>query len=197
MLAVGTPGEPAALAILARQHHSAASRLMTNENWTAEDEARYLLIEGRRWRKTDPAIPPSLESELVKELMAARRAVGAAKKAQDSDDERQARARVQDAKLALGERGRAWWLPREIDAARARLAAAMRSLLRKRDAGKTICPSDAARIAGGEDWRELMPAAREVALELMDAGWLDITQKGKAVQPPFSGPIRLRRTSDD
>ncbi|WP_369880596.1 hypothetical protein [Erythrobacter sp. KY5] len=41
--------------------------------------------------------------------MDARRAVGAAKRAGDSDAEKAARAKVHEAKLALGERGPVWW----------------------------------------------------------------------------------------
>lgn len=64
----------------------------------------FLEIEGRRWRRSDPRIPPSLRQSLVNELMAARRAVAAAG---DETQRRGARARVNDAKMALGERGRA------------------------------------------------------------------------------------------
>ena len=41
--------------------------------------------------------------------MDARRAVGAAKRADDPASEKQARAAVHAAKLALGERGPVWW----------------------------------------------------------------------------------------
>lgn len=43
------------------------------------------------------------------ELMSARRAVGAALKADDAAAEQAARARVQRTKVALGERGTPWW----------------------------------------------------------------------------------------
>lgn len=129
--------------------------------------------------------------------MAARRAVRSALEAGDEVALSRARSRVQDAKVALGERGRAWWLPRDEEAVRNRLAAAMRALLRKRAPGKTICPSEAARIAGGSDWRSLMPATREVALQLQRSGWLDITQGGKCVEPPARGAMRLRRRENN
>ncbi|MGC4938138.1 hypothetical protein [Kribbella sp. DT2] len=61
------------------------------------EDGRYLIVSGRRWRAADPAIPESLRRELVSELMAARRLV--------RDDPEVARPRVQDAKVALGERG--------------------------------------------------------------------------------------------
>ena len=72
-------------------------------------DGRYVVIDGRRWRATDPAIPEARRKELVSELMSARRAVGAAKKAGDAAAEREARDRVHAAKVALGERGEPWW----------------------------------------------------------------------------------------
>ena len=46
---------------------------------------------------------------LVKALMQARRAVGLALKSGDSHALKAARAQVNDAKIALGERGPVWW----------------------------------------------------------------------------------------
>ncbi len=72
-------------------------------------DGRYVVIDGRRWRATDPEIPDEVASVLRHELMAARRAVGAALRADDGDAEEAARARVHRAKTALGERGTPWW----------------------------------------------------------------------------------------
>lgn len=72
-------------------------------------DGHHVVIDGRRWRATDPSVPAERRHELVNELMAARRAVGAAKRAGDSEAERSARARVHTAKVALGERGPKWW----------------------------------------------------------------------------------------
>ena len=72
-------------------------------------DGRYVVIDGRRWRATDPDLPEDVATRLRSELMSARRAVGAALKAQDVEAERQARARVHRAKTALGERGTPWW----------------------------------------------------------------------------------------
>lgn len=154
---------------------------------------RYIEADGRRWRRADPAIPESLKTELVSELMAARRAVREARGDVDEAALAVARARVHDAKIALGERGHPWWEPPHEDALRERLAAAIRTLLRKRDVGKTICPSDAARVAGGGSWREIMPLSRDVAWQLADGGWLEVVSRGKPVDPPVSGPVRLRK----
>ena len=72
-------------------------------------DGRYLVIRGRRWRATDPDLPPDVSELLRRELMSARRAVGAALRAGDPRAEREARDRVQQAKVALGERGTPWW----------------------------------------------------------------------------------------
>jgi len=72
-------------------------------------DGRYVIIDGRKWRATDPSIPEERRKELVAELMSARRAVGAAKRAGDREAERSARGRVHEAKVALGERGEPWW----------------------------------------------------------------------------------------
>jgi hypothetical protein len=66
-----------------------------------------VVISGRRWRATDPAIPEEVAAVLRKVLMAARRDVGSALRA--GQDPAPARARVQAAKVALGERGTPWW----------------------------------------------------------------------------------------
>lgn len=73
------------------------------------EDGHYVVIDGRRWRATDPSLPEERRQELVDELMSARRAVGAAKKAGDADAEKAARARVHAAKVGLGERGPKWW----------------------------------------------------------------------------------------
>lgn len=72
-------------------------------------EDHFVVIKGRRWRATDPEIPEDRAAELRRELMAARRDVGAALRAQDEVAQKRARARVQRAKVALGERGTPWW----------------------------------------------------------------------------------------
>lgn len=72
-------------------------------------DGRYFVHEGLLWRVANPALEPAEHERLVKELMAARRAVGTAKRADDPEAEREARARVHAAKVALGERGAPWW----------------------------------------------------------------------------------------
>lgn len=76
----------------------------------------------------------------------------------------------------------------------ARLEATIVDLLSQRAPASTICPSDAARAVGGDDWRELMDAARSAAARLVAAGEVDITQGGDVVDLASArGPIRIRR----
>jgi hypothetical protein len=72
-------------------------------------DGRYIIVDGRRWRATNPNLPEEERKRLVSDLMKARRDVGAAKRKGDPDAEAEARARVQAAKVALGERGPKWW----------------------------------------------------------------------------------------
>ncbi|MGN6332378.1 MAG: DUF3253 domain-containing protein [Motilibacteraceae bacterium] len=77
-----------------------------------------------------------------------------------------------------------------------RLEESIRGLLAAPAATATICPSEAARAVGGEDWRELMEPARRAARRLVTAGEVEITQGGQVVDPSTAkGPIRIRRTS--
>ncbi len=161
----------------------------------ATDGGRYIVVDGRRWRASDPGIPEGLRAELVGELMAARRAV----RDHRGDDEAvaAARRRVQDAKVALGERGEPWWEEPSADGLDARLAAVMRTLLRRRDPSSTICPSDAARVVAGDRFRTVMDDARRVAADLRSRGVVVTTQKGDAVDPlEARGPIRIGRGAD-
>jgi hypothetical protein len=78
-------------------------------------DLRYIVVRGRLWRRADPDLPPQRREALVAELMAARRAVGAALRAQRAGSAgagaalTEARAAVDAAKTALGERGPVWW----------------------------------------------------------------------------------------
>ncbi|MEM7788997.1 MAG: hypothetical protein AAF594_14855 [Bacteroidota bacterium] len=72
-------------------------------------DGRYVVHGGRLWRCSDPALPEAERARLVRELMDARRAVGAATRNDDPEAERETRARVHNAKVAPGERGPTWW----------------------------------------------------------------------------------------
>lgn len=148
-------------------------------------DGHHFVIDGRRWRATDPSIPDSFRQELVDELMAARRAV--------KSDEADARARVQDAKTALGERGKPWWEERAGADFDARIAATIRTLTRKRG-DSSICPSDVARAVGGESWRAHMDDVRRIAHTLAARGEIVVTQKGEPVRIDHArGPVRIIR----
>lgn len=66
-------------------------------------------MNGRLWRAANPHLPEFERQRLVNALMDARRAVAAAKRADDTAAEKAARAQVHSAKVALGERGPVWW----------------------------------------------------------------------------------------
>ncbi len=75
------------------------------------------------------------------------------------------------------------------------LEQAIAALLCDRAIGATICPSEAARHTGGDDWRELMEPARAAARRLVERGEVEITQGGRVVDPSTAkGPIRIRST---
>lgn len=74
-----------------------------------------------------------------------------------------------------------------------RLEEAITGLLAARARGATICPSEAAREVGGDDWRPLMERARRAARRLVAAGEAEICQHGRVVDPSTArGPIRIR-----
>jgi hypothetical protein len=72
-------------------------------------DGRYLVVRGRLWRRSNPALSDSDRLALVRRLMRARREVRAARQQEDPIRERLARRRVHRAKVALGERGPVWW----------------------------------------------------------------------------------------
>lgn len=79
------------------------------DRYPGTPDGRYFVVKGRLWRSSNPALAPAQRQELVERLMRARRHVGAALKARDGAAERAARAEVDAAKQALGERGPVWW----------------------------------------------------------------------------------------
>ncbi|TFV54897.1 hypothetical protein E4P42_24565 [Mycobacterium sp. PS03-16] len=81
------------------------------------EDGHHVVIDGRRWRATDPAIPEARRAELTRVLMAWRREV---RRTVGTDRERRARAGVQAAKVALGERGTPPWWEQSLEERRAR-----------------------------------------------------------------------------
>lgn len=89
----------------------------------SEDE-RWLVIDGRRWRRTDPALPAETADRLRSHLGRARAAVRTAKRSEDPAVLAAVRRRVGVAKAGLGERGPRWWedaVPARVERARAAL----------------------------------------------------------------------------
>ncbi|HDS1765388.1 hypothetical protein JET76_28725 [Pseudomonas putida] len=72
-------------------------------------DGRYFVVKGQLWRCSNPALPVEKRQHLVHDLMEARRAVKEAKALDDEDKLHAARAAVDLAKVALGERGPVWW----------------------------------------------------------------------------------------
>lgn len=72
-------------------------------------DGRYLVVRGRLWRRTNPALAEEVTAHFVRELMEARRAVGRARRSGDRGALADAGAKVDAAKVALGERGPVWW----------------------------------------------------------------------------------------
>ena len=70
------------------------------------------------------------------------------------------------------------------------------ALVEERGAGKTICPSEAARAIAGskpDEWSRLMGPVRQVAVRLMKEGRIVIRRKGRPVDDPddFRGVYRI------
>jgi len=72
-------------------------------------DGRYFVVKDRLWRATNPALSEHDQQFWVDQLMRARRNVGVATRANDQASEIAARAAVDAAKRALGERGPVWW----------------------------------------------------------------------------------------
>jgi len=156
------------------------------------NDGRYVIVNGRKWRATNPNIPASLRAELVKELMAARRAVKHAKGNETATAA--ARTRVGHAKTALGERGEPWWEPGTDEGLCRRIRSAIHALLAARDPTSSICPSEAARIVAAPNWRPVMDTVRSVAVDMAAEGLIDVTQRGDRIGDPgrSKGPVRYR-----
>ncbi|MGY1728932.1 biopolymer transporter Tol [Geodermatophilus sp. SYSU D01062] len=97
---------------------------MTRREVEHTGDGRWLVVDGRRWRKADPTLPDDVRARLLSHLGTARAAV---RTAPDPVARRAARDRVQLAKTGLGERGPAWW-EQDDDARRARWEAALEAL---------------------------------------------------------------------
>ena len=82
---------------------------MTSSSYPDTPDGRYFVVRGRLWRKSNPALKEGRRVELVSDLMRGRSAVRLARRDQDREAMIRARTIVNDAKVALGERGPVWW----------------------------------------------------------------------------------------
>lgn len=89
-----------------------------------EPDDHFFVVDGRRWRRTDPALPDDVRAALRSHLGRGRNAVKQAKRSGDDDALAAARHRNGIAKHGLGERGPEWWERSEPD----RIADAERAL---------------------------------------------------------------------
>ncbi|PPH16287.1 MULTISPECIES: biopolymer transporter Tol [unclassified Rathayibacter] len=80
-----------------------------------EDDERWLVVKGRRWRRTDPSLPEDVVAGLTSHLGRGRSGVRSARLHEDAEAEALARRRIGLAKHGLGERGPAWWDEPEAD----------------------------------------------------------------------------------
>lgn len=163
-------------------------------------DGRYIVVRGRLWRATRPDLPEAERAAHVSELSSARRAI----KAGDLT----ARARVQAAKVALGERGPVWWTDGAPDENRklaknstyaawyADLAGPVADAILALVGGRetTVCPSEVARALDPDAWRDRMDDVRAAATVLAERGVVVATRSGTQVDPLApGGPIRLSR----
>jgi len=153
-------------------------------------DGHHIIVNGRKWRATNPQIPAKLRTELIGELMAGRRAVKAAKGHDTATTI--ARTRVHNAKIALGERGQPWWEEPSEEGLAQRVEATILALLSARGPEKTICPSDVARIVASPSWRASLPQVRAIAEDLTRGGVIVITQRGELIEhgETVKGPVR-------
>jgi hypothetical protein len=84
-------------------------------NAAPESDDHWLVINGRRWRKTDPSLPDDVVAALKSHLGRGRSGVRVAKGKDDADAVAAARNRTNLAKHGLGERGPKWWDETEGD----------------------------------------------------------------------------------
>lgn len=91
------------------------SKTAKDDDQDPADDERWLIVKGRRWRRTDPSLPEQVAAALRSHLGRGRSAVRNGKRADDEAAVSAARKRVGLAKRGLGERGEYWWDRPEAD----------------------------------------------------------------------------------
>lgn len=107
ILAFGGGPRPITARRVARLAEPVCDALMADH--PASEDDRWIVVGGRRWRRTDPCLPADVVETLTSHLGRGRSGVGAAKRRDDEEAVARARRRVDLAKHGLGERGPRWW----------------------------------------------------------------------------------------
>jgi hypothetical protein len=102
-----TPSDVRGRTVNGGRHLEAIERIVGDPPVTPD--GRYIVIRGRLWRRANPELSESDRQTQVDRLMGARRAIWQARKVCDEAAIKAARAQVDAAKTALGERGPVWW----------------------------------------------------------------------------------------
>ena len=103
-----------------------------------------------------------------------------------------ARRRVHLAKVALGERGRAWWLTLEAGANTERPRADLETMLHARP-NAPVFISELAQIVGGSSRRSAVREIRTLVLAWRDLHFVEVTQHGKVIEGDWKGRVRITR----
>ena len=82
---------------------------MTRRDVEHTPDGRWIVVDGRRWRRQDPALPEDVAARLRSHLGRARAAVRTVRREGTEAQLRAVRDRVGLAKRGLGERGTPWW----------------------------------------------------------------------------------------
>ncbi|GAA1753392.1 biopolymer transporter Tol [Kocuria aegyptia] len=82
---------------------------MTRRDVEHTPDGRWIVVDGRRWRRQDPGLPEDAAAQLRSHLGRARAAVRTVQRDGTDEELRAVRDRVGLAKLGLGERGTPWW----------------------------------------------------------------------------------------
>lgn len=72
-------------------------------------DGRYIVVRRRLWRKSNPNLSAETRQQLVNELMTQRRNKRRAIKLGDSKLHAETKHKINEVKIALGERGPVWW----------------------------------------------------------------------------------------
>ncbi|MEX0883596.1 MAG: DUF3253 domain-containing protein [Cyclobacteriaceae bacterium] len=64
----------------------------------------------------------------------------------------------------------------------------------KRKNGASFCPSEVVRWIYPADWQFFMGDVNEAMMDLYRGGWINVTQKDKAIDPNFlpQGPVKIK-----